>query len=221
MAHQVTAMKVQKRNHQRVNVYLDEEFAFGLARIVAAWLHVGQVLSDEKIAQLRNEDELETAYQRSLKYVNNRPHSEAEVRRHLQGLQVSETITQSVVSRLRDIGLVNDSSFAQNWVENRGEFRPRSKRALAFEMHRRGLNEESITQALASVDDEKMAIQAALKQARKLRELEWPSFRQKLSSFLARRGFSYEVIQPVVVRIWNEITDRPDSEADILDKNEG
>jgi regulatory protein len=35
-----------------VNLHLDGEFAFGLARITAAWLKVGDVLSDEKIAQL-------------------------------------------------------------------------------------------------------------------------------------------------------------------------
>ena len=34
--------------------------------------------------------------------------------------------------------------------------------------------------------------------------LEWNEFRKKLSEFLARRGFSYSVIAPVVTRIWNE-----------------
>ena len=41
MIQRITALKLQKRNHQRVNVYLDGEYAFGLTRIVAAWLAVG------------------------------------------------------------------------------------------------------------------------------------------------------------------------------------
>ena len=50
---EITAIKLQRRNHQRVNIYLNGQFAFGLARIVAAWLQVGQNISHEKIEQLR------------------------------------------------------------------------------------------------------------------------------------------------------------------------
>jgi regulatory protein len=49
----ITALEVQKKNPNRVNLHLDGEFAFGLARITAAWLKVGDVLSDEKIANYR------------------------------------------------------------------------------------------------------------------------------------------------------------------------
>jgi SOS response regulatory protein OraA/RecX len=38
-----------------------------------------------------------------------------------------------------------------------------------------------------------------------LKGLEWNEFRKKLSDFLGRRGFSYSVIAPVVIRIWNEV----------------
>ena len=69
MNHTITALTLQKRNRERVNVYLDGEYAFGLARIVAAWLVVGQELSDEKITQLRIEDEREVAYQRALRLI--------------------------------------------------------------------------------------------------------------------------------------------------------
>ena len=63
MTRRITALKLQKRNHTRVNVYLDGEYAFGLARIVAAWLTVGTELSDEKIAMLQAEDQREMTYQ--------------------------------------------------------------------------------------------------------------------------------------------------------------
>jgi len=46
---EITGIKVQKRNPDRVSIYLDGEYAFGLSRIVAAWLYTGQRLSDEKI----------------------------------------------------------------------------------------------------------------------------------------------------------------------------
>jgi regulatory protein len=65
MLQKVTALKYQKKNRQRVNVYLDGQYAFGLQASVAAGLRVGQVLSPEEIAQLQNRDLAEVAYERA------------------------------------------------------------------------------------------------------------------------------------------------------------
>ena len=204
MEHKITALTAQKRNSQRVNVYLDDEFAFGLSRIVAAWLHVGQMISDEKVEQLRAEDEREVAYQQALKYLAYRPRSLAEIRLHLQGRDLSAASIQDALERLQKNDLVNDTSFAQTWVENRTEFRPRSRRALAYELKHLGVSPEVVEQSLQGIDENELAYQAGLKQARKYRNLEWQVFRQKMYAFLGRRGFGYDVSNPVVARIWAE-----------------
>jgi regulatory protein len=211
MDHTITALKLQKRNRQRVNVYLDGEFAFGLSRIVAAWLAVDQQVSDEKIAQLQDQDAHETAYQQALKFLNYRQRSQAELRRNLLAHQVPESIVASVLQRLQQNGLINDRSFATNWVENRLEFHPRGKRALVMELRQRGLDDEAIEQAVEEVDEERMAYEAAIKQQRKLDTTEWQLFRQKMTNFLLRRGFNFDVINPVVRRVWEEKqASRPD-----------
>jgi regulatory protein len=210
----ITALQVQKRNRERVNVFLDGEFAFGLSRIVAAWLEVGQELSEEKIARLQGEDTREVAYQQALNFLNYRPRSEAEVRRNLEEHEFSEEIIAEVLERLRQARLLDDTRFARAWVENRSEFRPRSRRALALEMRRRGLDDPAITEALEQVDDDAMAYQAAIKQSRKIKSADWLDFRQKLSSFLARRGFPYDVILPTVKRVWSEIKSGAPNEGD-------
>src|SRR5210317_1123984 len=68
----ITALTIQKRNPNRVNVHLDGEFAFGLARITAAWLRVGQELTPEKIALLKEEDAAEVALQRAFRFLSYR-----------------------------------------------------------------------------------------------------------------------------------------------------
>ena len=123
MAHKVTALTPQKRNRQRVNVYLDGEFAFGLQRIVAAWLQVGQEISDEKIAQLQAGDALEVAYQRAIRLLGYRPRTEQEIRQNLGQHGIAEESIDVVVNRLLKSGLVDDTRFAQNWIENRSETR--------------------------------------------------------------------------------------------------
>ena len=204
MEHRITALTAQKRNQQRVNVYLDGEFAFGLSRIVAAWLQVGQVIGDEKIELLKAEDEREVAFQQAVRYLSYRPRSEAEVRQQLESQDLSEQAIQDAVERLARNGLLDDSRFANTWVENRSEFRPRGRRALAFELRRLGVSPQVIESSLEGIDENELAYQAGLKQVRKYQRLEWQDFRQKMIAFLARRGFSYEVSNPVAARLWAE-----------------
>ena len=125
MNHKITALTIQKRNRQRVNVFLDGEYAFGLARIVAAWLQVGQEISAEKITQLQIEDEREVAYQRALRLIQIRPRTATEIRQNLHRHALAPENIEYTLTRLQDSGLLNDASFAQHWVENRSDLRPR------------------------------------------------------------------------------------------------
>lgn len=207
----ITAIKVQKKNPNRVSVYLDGAYAFGISRIIAAWLQVGQELSQEKIAQLQADDTQEMAYQQALKFLNFRQRSQAEVERNLRDHQFSETVIALVIERLSSSALLDDDRFAQTWVENRGEFRPRGKKMLRLELRQRGLEHDAIEAAIQNIDESELAYQAGSKQAKKLRGLDWHQFRQKMYGFLARRGFDFEVISPVVERIWHETnTDLPE-----------
>ncbi len=200
----VTALKVQSRNKSRVNVYLDGQFAFGLAKIEAARLRVGQELDEAAIARVKKADEVEQAYERALKLLATRPRSEAEIRRRLREHEVAEPVVEDVLVRLRRAGLADDGAFASFWVENRAEFRPRSKRALLAELKRKGVVGDALQAALAGVNDSEAAYQVAAQRARRLRTLPRPEFRRKLGEFLARRGFDYETIEPILERVWKE-----------------
>ena len=186
-------------------MYLDEEFAFGLSRYAAAWLQLGQELSPEKIKELQDVDAQEVAYHRALNFISYRPRSEAEVRKNLKKHDTPEEVIPEVLDRLRRIGLVDDVQFAQTWVENRSTFRPRGRRALVAELRQKGIGDEAIDEALFDLDEDSLAYQAALKQSRKYTGLDWQNFRQKMSAFLARRGFNYGVAKPVIEQVWSEM----------------
>ena len=200
----ITALVVQKRNPNRVNIHLDGEYAFGVARIVAAWLKVGAELDEKKIEQLQVEDARERALQQAMLFLSYRARSESEIRQNLRKHEIPESVIDLTLDRLRQNGLANDNEFAQAWVENRSTFRPRSRRMLAMELRQKGLDDESMQSALRNVDDEPLAYEAAKKSAVRFKDLEWSEFRKKLSDFLTRRGFPYSVVAPVVTRIWNE-----------------
>jgi regulatory protein len=204
MKRTITALEPQKRNPRRFNVHLDETFAFGLSQAVAAGIKVGQEISDEEIKELLAQEAEQVAYLRALNFISYRPRSGAEVRKNLKKKDIDEQVIDQVVERLRQNHLVDDMKFAQEWVENRSAFRPRSRWALAMELRQKGIGEDLIEDVLEDIDDEQLAYQAARKQARKYGGLTWQDFRRKMSGFLARRGFRYETISPVVRHIWSE-----------------
>ena len=214
----ITAIQVQRNNPNRVSVYLDGEFAFGLARIVAAWLQVGQMLDEGKIAELQAEDSRERAMQQALLFLSYRARSENEIRKNLSKHEIPDAVIEETIERLRREGFADDKKFASAWVENRSTFRPRGRRALALELRQKGIDDNTIESALEAVDDEALAYEAGQKKARKLRVQEWTEFRKKLSEFLARRGFSYSVIAPIVKRLWNEA--HTEGEEQIIDDEE-
>lgn len=205
MGKTITAITAQKRDKKRVNIFFDGEFAFGISRIVAAWLQVGQNLTDEQISKLISEDQDEVAYQRAIKLITYRDRSIAEIRQSLHQNQIPEEIIENVINRLGENGLLDDKRFANLWIENRNEFRPRSHRMLALELRKKGISEDIISQVLENTTaDEELAHKAAQKQIRRYMTLEWQDFRRKLGSFLARRGFSYETVDLTVHQIWAE-----------------
>jgi len=200
MSGRITALEPQKHSSERVNVYLDGEFAFGLALSAAVSLHLGETLTDPEIAALKATDEVERAREKALNYLSYRPRSEAEVRRYLEEREFSPQTVDEVIERLCQVGLIDDDAFARFWVEDRSRFRPRGERALAQELRQHGIAPAVITKALGDYDAVAAAETYAREQARRLAGLPPEQFRRRLAERLARRGFAYDLIEDLLTR---------------------
>lgn len=202
----ITSIENQKKNPDRVNIYLDGQYVFSLSRFVAGWLKFGQQLSDAKIESLQLEDSQEKSIQKALRFLEYRNRSTQEVRKYLEKNEFPEIVIQHSLQRLSESNLLNDFEFAKGWVDNRNSFRPRGRKFLEFELRHKGLSDELIQTVLdENVDEATLALEAAKKYLRKLNGLPWLEFRQKLGSFLSRRGFSYAISSQVTRSVWNEM----------------
>ena len=203
----MSKLEIQKRNTDRVSVYLDGEFAFGLPALEAARLHTGQVLSDDEIAALREIDAVARAVDRAVRLLARRPYSRAEIRRNLDSKEIAPAVIDDALARLERLGYVDDRAFALYWIENRERFRPRGARGLRYELRQKGISESIINEVLDGLDPASSARQAAEDKVRRLRGLGPDEFRQQLGSFLVRRGFDYDVVREVVDHL---LAERPD-----------
>ena len=201
MAGQITEIKLQARNRKRVNVYLDGEYGFSLGLLVAAPLSRGDTLSDEEIEELLLQDSIQTAFDRTLKFLAYRPRSSAEVKRYLREKGVAARVSERVLDRLRSASLLDDLAFAQYWVENRESFRPRGRRLLRQELRAKGIGQGLIDEVLTDVEEGRSAYQAAVQRAARYARLDDEAFREKMYGFLRRRGFDYEVVRETIARL--------------------
>ncbi len=216
MEREITAIKAQKHNRQRVSIFLDGEFAFGLSRFVAAWLKPGRKLTPAEIEKLKEEDTYEVAFQKALQFINHRPRSVEETRRRLSEKGFAEKVIDATIEKLLDKKWLDDLDFARQWIENRNTFRPRSERLLSYELRRKGVSDDIIRLALekSGEDEFDLAYQAGIKKAKRYRHESRLGFLKKVGGYLGRRGFHYGIVKPTVERLWKEIAlpaqDQPD-----------
>ena len=202
----ISAITPQKRNPNRLSISLDGSYAFSLDRYTAAWLVVGAELSEAEIERLLSKDEVESAYARVMRLLGSRARSQHELEQYLQAKGYAESVRAAVQNRLQAEGLLDDTRFASEWLENRATFRPRSHAQVRAELRLIGISEEVIAETLGKTEhkDEDLAMEAARKAFRQFEKQDWKTFRVKMGNALLRRGFSYSVAHEATKKIWDE-----------------
>lgn len=200
----IAAIRADPRRRGRVRVEIVGAGALTLSSAVAAGLALGRQLSDREMEALLEADSVEAAVQRGMRLVALRPRSERELRDAFRRARLPERVQELALERMREVGAADDAAFARAWVENRQAFRPRSRLALKMELKGKGVAAETISAALDGVDEETAAYEAGRAAAKRLSGQTVDEFRRRLGGHLARRGFDYSTIRPVVERLWRE-----------------
>jgi regulatory protein len=204
---------------QRSNVYLDGRFAFSLDNEVIARekLKVGKELSPAEISKLAGADRFHLCLNSAFQFLTCRPRSESETRERLEKKGYDSQEIDMVITRLKEMRLLDDSSFAEFWKDNRNSFKPRSQRMVGLELRRKGVESEIIREVVGNIDDAENAYRLAVSKSRTLAKSDFQVFRQKLGSYLQRRGYNYGVINAAVKRVWQEQTQNTVTGSDISD----
>ena len=201
----VTSIRPQGRTGRRVAVALDDGTTLTIASSVAReWgLSPGQELGPEDVRSILLREQQARAMARAMRLLGLRPRSEAEIRRHLARRRFGQPVAESTIARLRELGHLDDAAFARYWREARDHASPRGAQALRRELLSKGVSRETVEQAVGEgLTDEESAYRAAEKRLRRLAAADYPTFRKKLTAFLAYRGFSTDVIRRTVQRAW-------------------
>jgi len=203
----VTSFKPQK-NKKRVNVFLDDKYAFGLdlETFVKSGLKVGQELSEKDVEKIVKEGEFQSTYDKILRFATLRPRSEKEFKVWLTKHKVHESIHDELFNRLKRLELLDDKKFASWWLGQRLQFKSKSKRELKMELKIKGVENSIIEEVFSEnkVDEKTMIRNLLSKNENKWKSLNGFEKRKKIFGFLAAKGFDYNTIKDVLGNSWED-----------------
>jgi len=152
---------------------------------------------------LSERNELERARAAALRALSSRPYSAAQLASKLKARFGDEAVA-AALAEMTARRLLDDAAFAKAWRQSREHARPRSAGLVRRELEQRGVSRAVAEAAVAGMDDDATAEQAARSQLRRLAGLDRETFTRRLGSYLLRRGYGQAVAYRTVRRLLAE-----------------
>ena len=146
-------------------------------------------------------DPVEVARQICLNQLEYAPRTRAELAVKLRSKGVGDAVAEQVLSRFAEVGMIDDTLFAQRWVSGRHRSKGLARRALTQELRRKGVDDEVVAAAVEALDPElELATARALVDRRLRTTIGLPTEARvrRLAGMLARKGYPAGVAFQVV-----------------------
>ncbi|MFD5269336.1 recombination regulator RecX [Streptomyces sp. NPDC058335] len=164
-------------------------------------------------------DPAERARAICLRLLTGTPRTRKQLADALSKREIPDDVAEEVLSRFEEVGLINDSAFADAWVESRHHGRGLARRALAQELRTKGVDSTLIDEAVAQLDSEREEATARELVARKLRStrgLDRDKRLRRLAGMLARKGYP----QGMALRVVRQALEEEGEDTEFLEDGE-
>jgi regulatory protein len=206
----VSKIEYQKRDPNRVNLYIDEEFFCGISldTLASENLYEGLEITQEVLDRIVQRDLRSRFLTRVTEYLSHSPKTEFQVYRYLRNLKFKkkniwfkeeiyldwDTLFDEIVGKLKEYKYIDDESFARSFVSSRLRNKPRGKSVLISELISKGVSKD-IAQMVCDEDipDELEVLRNTFE--KKYRGKEFDINDSKMVGFLQRKGFNWDLIQ--------------------------
>ncbi len=204
----ITKIEPQKKRKNRVSIFLDGIFFCGIPEglLFKLDLFQGKVVDENEISSLIDAKLIEEAKQKVIRLFNRRMYSEKEIVEKLKRKGYDDTIVAAVVCHLKEISLIDDLAFAKAFVSDRLRLKPTGSFRIAYELRQKGIDQKIIDTVFQEEQvvegDSKRALEIAKKRLASLCGVkDKKSKKRRLHNYLARRGFSFEIIRGIIEKL--------------------
>ncbi|MDM0468003.1 recombination regulator RecX [Clostridium perfringens] len=204
----ITSIEVQKRNVNRVNVYVDEAFTFACYAelIYKQGIQKDSIIDVEAIKEIVKEDEFIKCKNSALRTVEKTYKTEKELRDKLTEKGFEEDTIKRAIEFLKEYNLLNDEKYAEMYIKDR--LRSQGRNKIKYALIRKGVSEDILLDKLSNIDSEDendTAFKLAEKKYNILKKKESDKYKlsQKLFRFLLSKGYDYDCCNSIVRRLTN------------------
>ncbi|MBM7870001.1 regulatory protein [Clostridium pascui] len=209
MEHIITKIEVQKRNKNRVNVYVDEDFLFACsAEIIYNYgLKSGEKIDIDKIKIIIEEDNYIKCKNDALHSIEKAYKTEKQVVQKLLAKGYEKSTIEKAILFLKEYNFLDDSKFADMYVKEKLLSQGRNK--IKYSLMQKGLDESLIKEKLQNIDKEKEGdslerIGMAKYEQLIKREEDTRKIYKKLGDYLMRRGYPWDDVKSFLNRALKE-----------------
>jgi Uncharacterized protein conserved in bacteria len=204
----ITKIEVAKRNKDRVNVYIDEEYAFScFGELVYKFnLSKDMVVDLEKLNELVAQEEFLKCKSSALRILEKNHKTKKEIEDKLIEKEYSDKAIERTFKFLEEYNFINDDKYSELYIKDKIKNQGRNK--IKYTLMRKGIDKEIITEKLMNID-ENIERETCLKIAeKKLQSLERKEDNKyiistKLIKFLISKGYDYEIASGISKEILN------------------
>ena len=197
--------KIVKKNARNVLIHFDNDEVLFLSVDIfyKSGLKKNDEISDDRFSSLIKENRLFHIKQRAFRYLGRRQHSTSELRMKLKQKGYETELINQVLDDLKQKNYLNDTKFAEMFVEEKIKLKLWGEQKLRGELIKRGIKSEIISDVLRNkITDEDKLNNALIIASRKydtlrIRYLDKDVIKKKLITFLNSRGYNYDVIKEV------------------------
>lgn len=199
----ITKIEAQKKKENRVNIYINEEFAFGCSSELVYYhnLAKGREVDINELEEIIEEDNYITAKSLGLKYVEAALKTEYQVKEYLEKKEYSPSVVFRVISFLKEYKFLDDEYYTKAYISQYKKVQGRNN--IRYKLLQKGINEEIIDNNLKEFnfeDEIKTALSLTEKKLKILckKEKDSRKIKQKLNIYLISKGYTYEAIKNVL-----------------------
>lgn len=197
----ITDIQPQVKNKNRVSVFIDGKFAFGIDKSDCSFmgLKIGDVLTQERFNYIMDNAVYTSAYKKADRYIGFKMRTEKEVRDKLKEDEYSDDIIERVISSMLKYKYIDDEAYAQMYANDCRNIKKWGPQRIKIELSKRGVSVSAIEKALQSLnfEDTDQIIKTLLEKRIKDTPIDFKE-KQKHFNFLLRRGFNSDDIKRVL-----------------------
>lgn len=203
----ITKIEQCKRNKERVNIYIDEEFAFAIYMelVYRFGLKVNEEVDKEKLIEIAKVENLSKCKDSALKTIERSYKTEKEIRDKLLNKEFDEETVEKTINFLKEYTFIDDLKFTKMYVKDR--IRTQGRNKIKYALIQKGVNKYLVDEVLEELDrndEEERALLICEKKYLSICKREDDDFKikNKLIRYMLGRGYEYEVARNVVSKIY-------------------